>query len=391
MKWLPWEYAIRNLGRSPLRLALTVMGSALVVGLVLAAASFVRGMDRSLRVSGGADNVILMGAGSEESVERSEIKPSVGDLVRAQVPGIKTRLGVAYVSPEVHMQVVFGLEASKPGDSNTMVRGVLPSAYLVHQQVRIMEGRAPEAGRDELLVGRLSATKMGVSEGRLGLGQKLYFDKREWTIVGRFEAPGTVMESEVWCPLSDLQIAARRDNLSCVVLTLDKEAGGEFEDVDLFAKQRLDLELVAMTERSYYAKLASFYRPVQIMIWVTAGLIAMGALFGGLNTLYAAFAARIREFGSLQTIGFSRRAILLSLIQESTIATAAGALIACVLGIVVLDGISVRFSMGAFALALDSYTLMLALLTGISLGIIGALPPAYRCLKPAITETLRAT
>jgi putative ABC transport system permease protein len=367
------------------------MGSALVVGLVLAAASFVRGMDKSLRVSGGTDNVILMGAGSEESVERSEIKPSVGDLVRAQVPGIKSRLGVAYVSPEVHMQVVFGLKAGDAGEANTMLRGVLPAGYLVHQQVRIMEGRAPEAGRDELLVGRLAAVKMGVPEGRLALGQKLYFDKREWTIVGRFEAPGTVMESEVWCPLSDLQIAARRDNLSCVVLTLDPEAGGEFEEVDLFAKQRLDLELVAMTERDYYAKLASFYKPVQIMIWVTAGLIAMGALFGGLNTLYAAFAARIREFGSLQTIGFSRRAILVSLMQESTIATAAGALIACVLGIVVLDGISVRFSMGAFALSLDSYTLMLALVTGISLGVIGALPPAYRCLKPAITETLRAT
>src|SRR5688572_14027007 len=101
MKVLPWDYAVRNLARSPLRLALSVVGSALVVLLILAAGAFVRAIGRTLAVTGGEGNVILVGAGSEESVERSEISPTVPGLVSASVGGIKTRLGMAMVSPEV--------------------------------------------------------------------------------------------------------------------------------------------------------------------------------------------------------------------------------------------------------------------------------------------------
>src|SRR5687767_2102596 len=103
MRLLPWDYGVRNLARSPVRLALSLFGSALVVLLVLAAGAFVRGMDKSLRVSGGENNVILLGAGSEESFERSEIQPSVPGLVGASVQGIKQRLGQPYVSPEVFL------------------------------------------------------------------------------------------------------------------------------------------------------------------------------------------------------------------------------------------------------------------------------------------------
>src|SRR5213083_11358 len=106
MRLLPFDYSVRNLGRSPVRLALCVVGGMLVVLLVLAAGSFVRGMNQSLRSSGGASNVILLGAGSEESIERSEIDPTAGSLAFASIPGIRTRLGVPYVSPEVHMQTV---------------------------------------------------------------------------------------------------------------------------------------------------------------------------------------------------------------------------------------------------------------------------------------------
>src|SRR6185436_13241140 len=101
MRLLPWDYGVRNLARSPVRLALSLAGSALVVLLVLAAGAFVRGMDKSLRISGGDHNVLLIGAGSEESFERSEIQPSVPGLALASIPGIKQRLGVPYVSPEV--------------------------------------------------------------------------------------------------------------------------------------------------------------------------------------------------------------------------------------------------------------------------------------------------
>ena len=389
MRLLPWEYGVRNLARSPVRLSLSLAGAALVVLLVLAAGAFVRGMDQSLRESGNPNNVILLGAGSEESFERSEIAPSVTGLVQAAVPGIKSRLGVPYVSPEVHMQSVIRDDRDASRTMQVLVRGVTPSAFLVHPQARLVEGRIAEPGRDEIIVGSQMPTKMGLTEQRLGVGQTLYFDERAWTIVGRFEAPGTVMEAEIWTPLSDLQIVARRDNLSCVVLTLD--GGGEFDDVDAFARQRLDLELVAIRETDYYANLRAFYRPIQAMVWVTAILIASGGLLGGLNTMYAAFASRVRELGSLQAIGYPRHAIVLSLIQESLIASVAGALIAAAVGVFVLDGVAVRFSMGVFGLIVDSLVLATGLGAGVVLGLIGGLPPAWRCLKLPIAEALKAT
>jgi putative ABC transport system permease protein len=375
------------------RLSLSLAGAALVVLLVLAAGAFVRGMDQSLRESGNPSNVILLGAGSEESFERSEITSAVPGLVQAAVPGIKSRLGVPYVSPEVHMQTVIREGRDAPRAMQVLVRGMTPAAFLVHPQARVIEGRVAEAGRDEIIVGAQAATKMGLSPQRLAIGQTLSFDERVWTIVGRFEAPGTVMDAEVWTPLSDLQIAARRDNLSCVVLTLDVggESGGDFDDVDAFARQRLDLELVAVRESDYYANLRAFYRPIQAMVWVTAILIASGGLLGGLNTMYAAFASRVRELGSLQAIGYPRHAIVLSLVQESLLASIAGALIGAAVGVFVLDGVAVRFSMGVFGLTVDSLVLSAGLGAGVLLGLVGGLPPAWRCLKLPIAEALKAT
>src|SRR4029079_7366861 len=130
MRTLPWDYGVRNLARSRTRLMLSVLGSALAVLLVLAAGAFVRGMNRSLRVSGGEKNVILLGAGSEESFERSEIQPSVPGLVAASVPGIKTRLGVGYVSPEVFLMSNIQETREDEDGHQMLIRGVTPTAFL---------------------------------------------------------------------------------------------------------------------------------------------------------------------------------------------------------------------------------------------------------------------
>jgi len=277
-----------------------------------------------------------------------------------------------------------------------MLRGVTLAASLVHEQVLLTRGRWPRAGSDEIMIGRMVPTVLGGDgESDFGVGKTLTIDGRPWTIVGGFAAPGTVVEAEVWMPLPDLMAATKRETISCVVLTMEPydEATGEgleFGDIAAFTKTRPDLELAAMTEREYYNKLAGFFQPIKIVAWVTAGLIALGGLFGGLNTMYAAFASRIRELGTLQAVGYRRLPIAISMIQESTLATAAGGLIACAVGVLVLDGLSVRFSMGAFGLAIDETVLAIGLLSGLALGILGALPPAVRCLKPTIPVALKA-
>jgi len=364
-----------------------VLGSALVVGLVLAASAFVRGMERSLVVGANDSNVILLAAGSEESLERSQIDMNAAGIVAADVPGIKTQLGVSFVSPEIHVALLVRTERDSTEEFRVVVRGIKPTAFLVHPRVEIVEGRPPTPGKDEIIVGELVSEKMGVSAGRLRTGNSLWFDKRAWTIVGRFRTPGTVMNAEVWAPLSDLQVATKRGTVSCVVVTLDDAT---FEDLDAFTKMRFDLGLVAIREPEYYGALMKFYKPVRMLIWTTAILIALGGLLGGLNTMYAAFASRAREIGTLQSLGFSRRAIVVSLLQESILAAAGGTLIGCALSLGLLDGRAVRFSMGVFQLTIDHKVLLIGLVAGLFVGIIGALPPIWRCLAMPIDQALKA-
>jgi ABC-type antimicrobial peptide transport system permease subunit len=173
------------------------------------------------------------------------------------------------------------------------------------------------------------------------------------------------------------------------VLTLGP--GAELADVELFATLRSDLELTAMRESDYYATILAFFRPVRAMVWATALLVAVGGLVGGLNTMYAAFASRVRELGALQAMGFTRAAVIVSLVQESVLATTAGALAAAAAGVLLLDGVAVRFSMGAFGLVVDGPVLATGLIAGAALGVVGALPPAWRSLRMPITEALKAS
>jgi len=380
---LPFTYAVRNLFRSKTRLLQTVGGSAVVVLLVMSSVSINHGMTRVLSASGSERNVILIGAGSEESIQRSEVAETTAGIAETGIAGIAETLGVRAVSSEIHYMNFLSLPDGRR--SQGMLRGVTPQALRVHPEVRLVEGAFPSAG--QVMVGRLAWRKLGFSEHDLRVGGAIMLDGRELTISGHFAAPGTVLESEIWASLSDLRVLAKRESLSCVVVRLDDPA--DYPEADLFAKQRLDLELSALRESDYYARLSSFFKPLRAMTWITAGLIAAGAIFGGINTLYAAFASRVREMATLQAIGFGRGPLLISLIQESMLACLTGALLASVVAVSLLDGMTVPFSIGAFTMEIGPDVAIAGIITGLSLGLLGALPPAIRCLKPALPTALR--
>lgn len=381
---LPFAYAIRHLLRDPVRFAQKVVGSALVVFLVLAAGSFNAGMKQVLTATGSPLNVILLGAGSEESVERSEVAVQAEVQAAAGIRGIANRLGQPAVSGEVqHM----GLVALSDGaEGRAIFRGITPAALEVHREVRVVAGRYPRSG--EVMVGLLAHEALDADADRLAVGATVVIEGQTFTIAGRFEAPGTVMESEIWFDRNDLMTAIKRDKLSCVVIRL--ESVDDFKNADLFSKQRLDLELVALRESDYYGKLAAFYRPLRGMTWLTAALIGAGAVFGGLNILYAAFASRIRELATLQAIGFGRGSLLVSLVQESLVSALTGTLLAAGLAVILLEGVTVPFSIGAFHLAMSLPVISAGLVTGVLLGSLGALPPALRCLRAPLPAALRS-
>ncbi|NNC87762.1 MAG: ABC transporter permease [Akkermansiaceae bacterium] len=380
---LPITYAIRNLFRDPGRLLQTVGGSALVVVLVLAAAALTRGMEGVLSATGSERNVILLGAGSEESVERSEVHLDAEAAAATAIRGLAQPLGTTAASGEIVYMAPLQIASGRKEQS--LLRGVTEKSLLVHTRVRVIEGHFPAPG--EVMVGRLVHRKFGVEPTALAPGAVLNFGNASFRVAGVFEAPGTVLESEVWFDRNDLATVTQRDSLSAVYLRLDT---AEFDDAHVFTLQRNDLEITAIREDAYYEKLSSFYAPIRVMTWFTAALVAAGAVFGGLNTLYAAFASRIREMATLQAIGFTRGALLVSLIQESLLATLSGTLLAFVAAILLVDGRSIPFSLGTFSMELTPGIILLGLAAGVLLGTLGTLPPALRTLQPALPVALRS-
>jgi ABC-type antimicrobial peptide transport system permease subunit len=382
---LPWEYGVRNLLRRPGRSALTLGGLTIVVLLVLIVAAFVRGMETTLAVSGDPRVAIVYSLGTAENVEYSSVPVSTVDLLKSSFEGIEEYPGQAAVSGELYLgtQIV-----PRAGGEPTMglVRGVTSSALLVRGQVQITTGSWPAAG--EVLVGRLAAAKLGWRDDELAPGSTLTFEGHTWRVSGQFAAGGSAFESELWCPVEDLQQAMKRFDLSLVAIKVD--APGRFGELSLWCKENRELEIESQAETAYYASLRGHYLHVRIMAWIVVALIAGAGVFAGLNTMYGAVVGRIRELSMLQTLGFVRRAIALSLMQEGTILAAAASLLATAFAMVFVNGMAVRFTMGAFALRVDSLTLLVGCVTGLLLGPLGALPAAARALRESIVDGLRA-
>jgi ABC-type antimicrobial peptide transport system permease subunit len=383
---LPWEYAIRNLFRRPLRTALTFAGLTTVVLLVFVVVGFIRGLEKSLAVSGDPQVAILFSLGMGENLEYSSIDMGSSDVVAASIEGIQERYGQKYVSPELYL----GTSVALPGQEQVrmgLVRGVTPAALLVRRQVELKEGQWPKSG--EVLVGRLAATKLGASADDVAIGKTIKLEGREWRVSGVFAAGGAAFESEIWCRLDELQQAMKRQDLSLVAVTL--APGAEFSNVELFCMERLDLELQAVQESEYYATLQKDYRPVRVLAWLVVLLVSGAGVFAGLNTMYGSVVGRIRELSTLQTIGFARRAMLTSLIQEGVVLASAASLTAAAAALLFVNQAAVRFTMGAFALRIDDVAVLIGCGVGLLLGVCGAIPPAIRALRMPIVDGLKAT
>ena len=166
-----------------------------------------------------------------------------------------------------------------------------------------------------------------------------------WKIVGQFIAPGTVFESEIWGPLDDLMVAARRSEFSSIVLRA-QDAAALKEMLFDFAT-RSDVLMEARQEIAYYEASAGAFRPVQFMVYVMTGMLVLGGVFVGMNTLFAAVMSRIREIGVLRTVGYRRWDIALAFLIESLVPALIGGTLACLLALG-LNGFALRIPMGAF-------------------------------------------
>jgi len=381
---LPWEYGVRNLARRPVRTALTLVALATVVMLVFVVVGFIRGLEQSLAVSGDANVVLVYSVNSEENIENSSIPARTPSLLTASLDGTVKRFGVTHVSPELYLGTRVTTDKDEGGLG--LVRGVTMAAPLVRRSVKLIDGDWP--GNGEVIVGKLAAAKLGSDDDSLAIGNRISFEGRDWKISGRFVAGGAAYESEIWCPLNDFQTATKRQDLSLTAMLLSP--GASAAEVSLFCKERTDLELRAIRETDYYASLQQHYKPVRLLAWFVVLLVSGAGIFAGLNMMYGAVAGRIREIATLQAVGYRRRAILISLIQEGVLLAAAGSLLSGVIALTMLNGVAVRFTMGAFTLRIDSVAILIGCGVGLLLGFLGALPPALKALRAEVATSLKA-
>ncbi|WP_417392230.1 ABC transporter permease [Gimesia sp.] len=382
---IPWEYGVRNLFRRPVRTLLTLSGLTTVIVLVFIVIGFIRGLEHSLTASGDPQVALLFSLGMGENLEYSSIPMRSSELVAASVAGIKEFQDRKYVSPELYL----GTQIELPDLDHTsmgLVRGVTQSALLVRRQVELESGNWPAPG--EVLIGTLAATKLGLSDQQLAVGQNIVLEGRTWRISGIFSAADSAFESEIWCRLDELQQAMKRQDLSLVAVTMNSPA--DFPDLDLFCKERLDLELQALREIDYYQGLKKDYGPIRMLAWLVVFLVSGAGVFAGLNTLYGAVVGRTRELSTLQTLGFLRRAIVISLVQEGVLLATAASLIAALIAVFLINGVAVRFTMGAFSLQIDSISLLIGCGVGVLLGLLGAIPPALRALRLPVVDGLKS-
>lgn len=382
---IPWEYGVRNLFRRPMRTLLTLTGLTTVVVLVFVVIGFIRGLEHSLTVSGDPEVALLFSLGMGENLEYSSIPMRTNELVSASVEGIKTFHDRKYVSPELYLGTQIEIPRQQESEMG-LVRGVTQSVLLVRRQVELETGTWPGPG--EILVGQLVATKLNVSNDQISVGKELTLEGRTWKISGIFSAAGSAFESEIWCRLDELQQAMKRQDLSVVAVTLNSPS--DYPDLNLFCKERLDLELQSIQEVDYYQGLKKDYGPIRMLAWLVVFLVSGAGVFAGLNTLYGAVVGRTKELSTLQTIGFMRRAIIVSLIQEGVLLAVTASLIAALIAIFLINGISVRFTMGAFTLQIDSISLLIGCSVGVLLGLLGAIPPALRALRLPIVDGLKS-
>ncbi|MGH9346052.1 MAG: ABC transporter permease [Vicinamibacterales bacterium] len=384
---LPISYNIRSLyvrGRVTL---LAIGGIALVVAVLIVLVAMASGFRIALQSTGAPDNAIVVQRGSTSEMTSGISRDNV-NVITVDSRVARDSDGNPLASPE--MVVVASLERKHDGfDVNVVVRGVTPMAFKVRNGVRIVEGRNFRPGLYELVVGRKAFERMSGME----LGRPITLQRRQWTIVGVFEANGSGFESEIWGDKEAMGPAFGRGggSQSVTLRMADPATIRAFND-ELQRNPRMQVQ--AVQERQYYEQQSG---QVSGALLALAGFVAVvmgiGAVFGAMNTMYAIVAARTREIGTLRALGFSRMAVLTAFVLESTCLAAVGGALGCLVALPA-NGISsaaggANFAEIAFAFRVTPASIVVGMTLALLMGIAGGLLPSLRAARIPITAALR--
>jgi putative ABC transport system permease protein len=378
------------------------VGIAGVVVVFVGLLSIVEGFRAAMTVSGPDDVAIVLRSSADNEMTSGLSRDEV--RLVADAPGIARTAEGPLASAELF--VMINLPKRSTGtDANVPLRGVERAAIPVRGDIQIVEGRKFEPGRNEVIVGAgaarsFSATVEAASGGGLppmSVGQRIHVGQTDWDIVGIFSGGGGAAESELWTDAAVLQPAFRRgDSFQSVCVKLESpRAFQEFKD---WLTTNPQLKVKAVRQKEYLAEQSSAFTSFVSTIGVAiAVLMALGALFSALNTMYSAVAARTREIATLRALGFGSSPVVLSVMFESLVVAVIGGVAGAAPAYFVFDGIKAAtmnfqsFSQIAFAFAVTPRLLAMAITWAVVIGLIGGLFPAIRAARLPVATALRET
>jgi putative ABC transport system permease protein len=385
---VPVSYNFRSIRSRWTSTIVAILGIAGTVGVFVAMLSLARGFKATLVASGSPGNALVLRAGSPSEMMGGVTLDSV--KIVQDAPGIARDAEGPLVTQEVVGVIPFPLITTGT-DANVQVRGVSPNVLRIRTFVKMQEGRMFQPGLTEIVVGK-NAVK---TYAGLKLGDTVGIAGGTFKVVGVFDAGGSSFDSEVWCDSKILNDALKRpDNLfqSITVHLTSPAAFQQFKD-SVVTDPRLNLDVTR--EIDYYAKQST---TMTTLITVLGGLVAVimavGAVFGALNTMYSAVAERGREIATMRALGFTSWNVILSFLFEALLISFVGGILGCLV-VLPLNGLTTStmnfqtFSNLAFAFKITLNLLLLGVLFALVMGILGGVFPAIRAARRPVAQALR--
>jgi len=384
---LPIKYNLRNLvvrKGSTLATAFTI---GLTVAVFLMVMALARGIDLTLSSSGEPLNLIVVREGSTAELNSSVSREQFNDL--RYLDGVVKEGDQPLATAEI-ITLIYKPRKGMSQGSNVMVRGVGPMSFKLHSGFQVIQGRTFQAGLTEAVVSkRISERFQG-----LDVGDKFRIQTTDYTVVGLFETGGKAFESEIWVDVNSLASTTNRETFSSVLLRVN-----DANALSALSKRITDdpkLHLKAVSERTFYEDQQGVASgALKVLAGFITFIMAVGAGFAGMNTMYAAVARRTKEIGTLRVLGFGRMSILIAFLLESMVVALLGVVIGVLLAMplnFVSTGTSnwTNFSEIAFNFKVTFDLILIAFIFGAMIGFVGSLLPSIRAARLRIVEALRA-
>jgi putative ABC transport system permease protein len=385
---VPISYNFRSIRARWTSTIVAVLGIAGTVGVFVAMLSLANGFKATLVASGSPGNALILRAGSPTEMMGGVTLDSV--RVVQDAPGVARDSSGPLVTQEVVGVMPFPL-ISTGTDANVQVRGVSSNVLRVRTFAKIAEGRMFQPGLSEIVVGRnASRTYIGLT-----LGNTVQFGGGRWQVVGIFDTGGSAFDSEIWCDAKLLnEILKRPDNIfqSVTVHLASPQTFQQFKDA-VTSDPRMNVDVTR--EIDYYARQSTtMTRLITVLGGLVAAIMAIGAVFGALNTMYSAIAERGREIATMRAVGFSSSNVILSFLFEALSISLVGGILGC-LAVLPLNGFTTNtmnfqtFANVAFAFKITFDLLLLGIVFALVMGVLGGMLPAIRAATRPVAVALR--